>query len=75
MSRDSDSDEDGDFDQYSDVDAFDGGEVEVSPEDEEALAAFMVGSDSAFPSAIKWQHLPRFVGISCKPFLHGCYMT
>ena len=44
MSRDSDSDDDGDLDQYSELDGFDGGEVEVSPEDEEALAAFMVGA-------------------------------
>lgn len=39
---DSDSDQE-DFEQYSELDAFDTDEVEVSPEDEQALAAFMVG--------------------------------
>ena len=39
---DSDSDDAEDFDQYSDLDAFDTDEVEVSPDDEQALAAFMV---------------------------------
>jgi len=39
---DSDSDDGEDFDQYSDLDAFDTDEVEVSPDDEQALAAFMV---------------------------------
>ena len=38
---DSDSDQE-DFDQYSELDAFDTEEVEVSPDDEQALAAFMV---------------------------------
>lgn len=38
---DSDSDQE-DFEQYSELDAFDTHEVEVSPEDEQALAAFMV---------------------------------
>ncbi len=37
-----DSDDEGDFDQYSELDAFDTDEVEVSPDDEQALAAFMV---------------------------------
>ena len=39
---DSDSDDQEDFDQYSELDAFDTDEVEVSPDDEQALAAFMV---------------------------------
>lgn len=38
---DSDSDQ-GDFEQYSELDAFDTDEVDVSPDDEQALAAFMV---------------------------------
>ena len=38
---DSDSDQE-DFEQYSELDAFDTDEVEVSPDDEQALAAFMV---------------------------------
>lgn len=38
---DSDSDQE-DFDQYSELDAFDTDEVEVSPDDEQALSAFMV---------------------------------
>ena len=38
---DSDSDQE-EFDQYSELDAFDTDEVEVSPDDEQALAAFMV---------------------------------
>ena len=37
-----DSDSEEDLDQYSDLDAFDTDEVEVSPDDEQALAAFMV---------------------------------
>ena len=39
---DSDSDDDGDYEQYSDLDAFDADDIEVSPDDEQALAAFMV---------------------------------
>ena len=42
MVRDSDSEDEAELDAYSDFDALDGGEVEVSPEDEQALAAFMV---------------------------------
>ena len=42
----SDSDDGEDFDQYSDLDAFDTDEVEVSP-DEQALAAFMVSLSAA----------------------------
>lgn len=42
MVRESDSEDEAELDAYSDFDALDGGEVEVSPEDEEALAAFMV---------------------------------
>lgn len=38
---DSDSEQE-DFDKYSELDAFDTEEVEVSPDDEQALAAFMV---------------------------------
>lgn len=53
---DSDSDDDGEFDQYSELDAFDADEVEVSPDDEQALAAFMViiaiSSFPLVPSAI-----------------------
>lgn len=44
---DSDSDDGEDFDQYSDLDAFDTDEVEVSPDDEQALAAFMVSLSTA----------------------------
>ena len=44
---DSDSDNAEDFDQYSDLDAFDTDEVEVSPDDEQALAAFMVSLSAA----------------------------
>jgi len=44
---DSDSDDGEDFDQYSDLDAFDTDEVEVSPDDEQALAAFMVSLSAA----------------------------
>ena len=43
----SDSDDAEDFDQYSDLDAFDTDEVEVSPDDEQALAAFMVSLSAA----------------------------
>ena len=39
---DSDSDDEEDFEQYSELDAFDTEEVDVSPDDEQALAAFMV---------------------------------
>ena len=38
---DSDSDQE-DFEQYSELDAFDTDEIEVAPDDEQALAAFMV---------------------------------
>ena len=44
---DSDTDDQEDFDQYSELDAFDTDEVEVSPDDEQALAAFMVSPDIA----------------------------
>lgn len=44
---DSDSGDDENFDQYSDLDAFDTDEVEVSPDDEQALAAFMVSLSAA----------------------------
>ena len=39
---DSESDDHEDFDQYSELDDFDTEEVEVSPDDEQALSAFMV---------------------------------
>ena len=42
---DSDSDQE-DFEQYSELDAFDTDEVEVSPDDEQALAAFTVSCAS-----------------------------
>lgn len=45
---DSDSDQE-DFDQYSELDAFDTEEVEVSPDDEQALAAFMVSGSCTKP--------------------------
>lgn len=50
---DSDSDDQEDFDQYSELDAFDTEEVEVSPDDEQALAAFMVShySSACIPTA------------------------
>ena len=46
MVRESDSEDEAELDAYSDFDALDGGEVEVSPEDEQALAAFMVRAGS-----------------------------
>lgn len=46
MVRESDSEDEAELDAYSDFDALDGGEVEVSPEDEQALAAFMVRAES-----------------------------
>ena len=55
---DSDSDDADDFDQLGDLDAFDTDEVQVSPDDEQALAAFMVSCTSSavlscgFPSSI-----------------------
>lgn len=42
--RESDSDDEAELDTFSDYDALDGGEVVVSPEDEQALAAFMVSA-------------------------------
>ena len=39
---DSDSEDGGDYEQYSELDAFDADDIEVSPDDEQALAAFMV---------------------------------
>ena len=39
---DSDSDDLSDYERYSEPDAFDADDIEVSPDDEQALAAFMV---------------------------------
>ena len=47
-----DSDSEEDLDQYSDLDAFDTDEVEVSPDDEQALAAFMVSMTCKTPCSL-----------------------
>lgn len=65
---DSDSDQD-DFEQYSELDAFDTDEVEVSPEDEQALAAFMVGCTNQLPDhyILSDDHIAQLlVSVHCK---------
>ena len=59
---DSDSDDGDDYEQYSDLDAFDADDIEVSPDDEQALAAFMVSTAFAnMPSCLQ----PTLFHCSC----------
>lgn len=65
MVRESDSEDEAELDAYSDFDALDGGEVEVSPEDEQALAAFMVSAAAACPVTLEVQGVTNHPVVRC----------